>query len=239
MKIFKKKTLFPAWIRWLCVIYKHWQLSQLISLTPVMTNTFCTVKQSPVTATIQFKPKVDKRILKQPQFQFWKVLLIPSTHRCSIFKNPVAFHSLWFTQTTHSVPPSVCPAIESIFSMSIWWLKWKVGSRQISARRTPTNHIFHFKSRIFKRQWKSVFVHRNNRLITLTSTRHAFFSLSEGETCESKLCNALWLCVRSRKAFWAVRVLAWVCRRWFEIVINRSVLDWLNAGGTFQLVSLS
>lgn len=175
MKIFKKKTLFPAWIRWLCVIYKHWQLSQLISLTPVMTNTFCTVKQSPVTATIQFKPKVDKRILKQPQFQFWKVLLIPSTHRCSIFKNPVAFHSLWFTQTTHSVPPSVCPAIESIFSMSIWWLKWKVGSRQISARRTPTNHIFHFKSRIFKRQWKSVFVHRNNRLITLTSTRHAFF----------------------------------------------------------------
>lgn len=35
-----------------------------------------------------------------------------------------------------------------------------------------------------------MFVHRNNRLITLTSARHAFFSLFEGETCESKLCNA-------------------------------------------------
>lgn len=158
-----------ACIRWLCVIFKHWQLSQLISLTPVMTNTFCTIKQSPVTAKIQFKPKTN------PIFSSKRFLLIPSTHRCSFFKNPVALHSLWFTQTTHSVPPSVCPAIESIFSMSIWWLKWKVGSRQISARRTPTNHIFHFKSRIFKRQWKSVFVHRNNRLITLTSARHAFF----------------------------------------------------------------
>lgn len=73
--------------------------------------------------------------------------------------------SLWFIKTTHFMP-SIYPTIQYFSMLSLKTPEAVRYRSDFSAVPIP-NHNFHFKSRLFKRQQKSVFVYRNNQLITL------------------------------------------------------------------------